>query len=338
MTNNSFIIKAMENKTITFLLLEEQSIKFENQVNEVLNNVSPFKEILDKGDYTDYSVYFDDNKEDITKLSEVFHLRVNVKNVGGFDFLFKQDSFEKDATIKKIVALKEMPVDNYEQAKEKANALFDIFKDNNPLFMLYSPKGEFPLLNNDLSIDTFKFFVKKEEKPAPTKPVKKEKAITETKEPKENVFKSIWESLCSFFLPLKENVIHYAFIMISVFLIGFSSSVGVYYCYAGNNVFYFLFVCSLVGGILNYFVYYDYFKNHKLLSNDSILTIIDIVLSIGVAIGGFYIFYTLQKEIPESLTGTTTILLIMFAVILGVNLLACPLAYFLRKRKESTTE
>ena len=329
---------SMDNKTISFLLSEDQSLTFEKQTNEVLNNMSPFKEILEKDDYTDYSVVFDDKKEDVIQFSDMFHLRVNVKNVGGFDFLFKQDNFEKDTIIEKIAVLKEMPVDNYEQAKEKANALFVLFKENGPLFMLYSPKGEFPLSIDDLTLDAFRFYVKKEEKPASTKPAKKEKAAVKSKESKGNAFKSIWESLCNFFSPLKENITHYAFILISVFLIGFSSSIGVYYCYAANNVFYFLFICSLVGGILNYFVYYDYFKDHSLLSNDSILTIIDILLSTGVAIGGFYIFYTLQKEIPESLTSTTTILLIMAAVIIGVNVLTCPLAYFLRKRKESTTE
>ena len=137
-------------------------------------------------------------------------------------------------------------------------------------------------------------------------------------------------------MPLKENIVHYAFIMISVFLIGFSSSVGVYYCYAGNNVFYFLFVCSLVGAVLNYFVYYDFFKKHKFLSSDYILTVIDVLISIGIAVAGFYVFYVLQKEIPESIKGPSTILLIMAAVILGVNAIVTPIAYFFRKRKKST--
>ena len=351
MTNNSFIIIEMENKTITFLTSRDQSLVFENQINEIKNNVSPFKEILEKSDYTDYSVVFDDNKESAIKFSEMFHLRVNVKNVGGFDFLFKQDGFEKEMIIEKISALKEMLVDNLEQAKAKAKALFDVFGENRPLFLLYSPKGEYVLAKEDLSLDTFKFFIKREEKPAPIKPIKPVKPIRPIKKEEKNtesatkrkalnkeLFKEIWEYVCYFFMPLKENVVHYAFILISIFLIGFSSSVGIYYCYAGNNVFYFLFICSLVGGVLNYFVYYDYFKNHKVLSNDSILTIIDILLSIGIAIGGFYVFFVLQKEIPEAITNEKTILLIMVAVIIGINAISCPIAYFLRKRKESTTK
>lgn len=316
----------MENKTIEFILSEDQSLSFSNQLNEVLDNVSPFKEMLDKSDYTEYSVVFDGNKDAIINFSDVFHLRVNVKGVGGFDFIFTQNGFEKGKIIEMIAALKEMPVENIEQAKEKVNALFDTIKEKNPLFMLYSPKGEFAVQAEDLSIDIFKFYIKKTEKPVP---VKKEKKPKEHK-----AYSSFWDRVCDFFSPIKDNIVHYAFIMVSVFLIGFSSSVGVYYCYASNNVFYFLFVCSLVGAILNYFVYYDFFKKHKFLSNDFILTVIDVLLSIGIAIGGFYVFYVLQKEIPESLSGPSSILLIMVGVVLGVNILVSPIAFLFRKNKE----
>ena len=326
MTNNSFIIIAMESKTIEFILSEDQSLKFDSQLNEVLDNVSPFKEMLEKSDYTEYSVVFDGNKDDIINFSDVFHLRVNVKDVGGFDFIFSQNDFEKNKIIEMIAALKEMPVENIDQAKEKVNALFDAVKDKNPLFMLYSPKGEFAVQAEDLSIDIFKFYIKRTEKPAPVKIEKKSK--------EHKVYSSFWAQICDFFSPIKDNVVHYAFIMVSVFLIGFSSSVGIYYCYAGNNVFYFLFVCSLVGAILNYFVYYDFFKKHKFLSNGFVLTIVDVLFSIGIAIGGFYIFYVLQKEIPESLNGPLSILLIMAGVVLGVNILVSPIAWFFRKRKE----
>ena len=317
----------METKTIEFILSEGQSVLFDKPVNEVLENVSPIKEMLEKGDYTEYSVVFDGDKESAISFSDVFHLRVNVKNVGSFDFLFKQNNFEKDKIIEMIAALKEMPVENIEQAKAKVNALFDIVKEKEPLFMLYSPRGEFVLQSEDLSIDIFRFYVKRIEKPAPAKKEKKVKEVNNT---------SLWGKICAFFMPLKENIVHYAFIMISVFLIGFSSSVGVYYCYAGNNVFYFLFICSLVGAVLNYFVYYDFFKKHKFLSNDYILTAFDVLISIGIAVAGFYVFYVLQKEIPESIKGPLTILLIMTAVILGINTIVTPIAYFFRKRKEST--
>ena len=335
MTNNSFIIIAMENKTIEFILSEDQSLSFDSKLNEVLDNVSPFKEMLEKSDYTEYSAVFDGNKDAIINFSDVFHLRVNVKGVGGFDFIFSQNGFEKDKIIEMIAALKEMPVENIEQAKEKVNALFDTVKEKNPLFMLYSPKGEFVIQAEDLSIDIFKFYIKKVEKPVKPAPEKKERKPKEPKQSKTSFsFSSLWSQICDFFSPIKDNIVHYAFIMVSVFLIGFSSSVGVYYCYAGNNVFYFLFVCSLVGAILNYFVYYDFFKKHKFLSNDFILTVIDVFLSIGIAIGGFYIFYVLQKELPESLSGPSSILLIMAGVVLGVNIIVSPIAFLFRKRKE----
>lgn len=356
----------MENKTIEFLLSEEKTILFENSINEVFDNESPFKEIVEKDDYTGYSVVFDGDKENPIKFSDLFHLKVNVKNVGGFDFLFKQEGFEKEKVIDGVSGLKEMPVENVEQAKEKVNALFNTIKESNPLFFLYSPKGEFKLEIDSLDFSVFGFYVKRFEKPKPpkkerkkieklprperpAKPVKaketagKEEKPVKVKEKRERVnylpiiwnrICIFWDNVCAFFEPLRDNAVHYAFILISVFLIGFSSSVGAYYCYAGNNVFYFLFVCSLVGAVLNYFVLYDYFKDHILLSNDFVLTVMDVLVSIGASIGGFFIFFVLQKEVPESLSGPGIILLIMAAVVLGVNLITVPFAYFMRKRKE----
>ena len=314
----------MENKKLEFLLPDNQSLSFENQLNEVLDNVSPFKEILEKRDYSEYSVVFNEKKENAINLGDIFHLRVNVKKVGGFDFIFAKNSFKKDKIIEMISTLKETPVESIEQAKDKVNALFDFVKEKNLLFMLYSPKGEFILQGEDLSIDVIKFYVERTEKPVPVKNDIK---------PKETNSDSFWGKICNFFAPLKDNVVHYAFIMVSVFLIGFSSSVGIYYCYAKNNVFYFLFICSLVGAILNYFVYFDFFKKHKFLSNDFALTIIDILVSIGIAVAGFYVFYSLQKEIPESIKGPLPILLIMVCVVIGVNALVSPIAYLVRKRK-----
>ena len=61
---------------------------------------------------------------------------------------------------------------------------------------------------------------------------------------------------------------------------------------------------------------------------------IDVFVSIGIAVAGFYVFYVLQKEIPESIKGPLSILLIMTGVVLGVNVLVSPIAYFFRKRKE----
>ena len=132
----------MKSKKIEFVLSEDSTLLFENTRNEVLSNVSPFKEILSKSDYSDLSLSFDGDKEKAINFDDLFQLRINVKEVGGFDLLFKQVDFNKEEIIKQVIALKEMQVDSLESAKEKVVALFDIFKDNAPLFVCYSPKGE----------------------------------------------------------------------------------------------------------------------------------------------------------------------------------------------------
>lgn len=315
----------MKNKKIEFLLGEDTTLSFEEQHNEVLSNVSPFKEILSKNRYSELSLSFDDNKEQPISFDDLFQLRVNVKEVGGFDFLFKQIDFNKEEIIKQIIALKEMQVDSLESAKEKVIALFNIFGNNLPLFVCYSPKGEFQISLEDIPVDTFTFLIKPVEEP---KPVKQEKVKKVTHGD------SLFGKVLDFFSTVAANPVHYLFILISSFLIGFSSSIGIYYCYAGNNVFYFLFVCSLVGALLNFFVYSDYFKQHLLLSKETALTAIDILIGIGLSIGSFFIFYVVQKEKPTALKSPLTILLIMTAVIILINLLTCSIAFLFKKGKK----
>lgn len=311
----------MKNNKIEFVLSEDNILLFENKHNEVLSNVSPFKEILLKSHYSDLSLSFDD-KTHVVSFNDLFQLRVNIKDIGGFDFFFEQTNFNKEDIIKQIIALKEIQVDSLESAKEKVVALSNIFGDNLPLFICYSPKGEFKISLDDIPLDTFAFLIKLVEEP---KPIEQEK-VKKVKYNNEFI-----DKVLDFFSPVAANPVHYLFILISSFLIGFSGSIGVYYCYAGNNVFYFLFVCSLVGTLLNFFVYSDYFKKHTILSKDTVLTFIDVLIGIGLSIGSFFIFYVTQKEKPTSLKSPLTILLIMTAVIIFVNVLTCCIAFLLKK-------
>ena len=319
-TNNSSIIIKMENRSIEFIFSEDKSLLFDQNINELFDNELPL-------DGEDIKIYLNGDKEKVINLDELFHLRVNVKLIGRFDFFFEQESFDKWAIVKQVTPLKEMEVNDIESAKAKVNELVKIFAEVLPIFVTYSPKGEYSVTANDIAINATLFYLKPVEKPKPVKvekPVKKEKSAPV----------GLWNKIIDFLYPLKENSIHYIFILISCFLIGFSSSIGVYYCYVGNNVFYFLFVCSLVGAILNFFVHFDYFEKHKLMSKDTILTIIDMLIGIGVSIGSFFIFYALQKEKPTSLSGPLVILLIMNAVIILANVIASSLAFLLKRGKK----
>ena len=321
MTNNSFIIMKMANKTIEFIL-GQNSLVFENKLNEVSDTDPLFGRLLSKEDIEDF--YVTSEKEKIN-YSDLFHLRVNVKHIGSFDFFFKQEGLDKNAVIEGVSKLKEITVENKEQAKEKVNALYDSIKGSNPLFMLYSPKGEFALEKGEIESDIISFFVLIHETPKPL--------IEKKEKVKKEVPNNFIGKLALFFSPIKENPIHYAFILVSVFLIGFSTSIGIYYCYSGNNVFYFLFICALVGAILNYVVYYDFFKKHILSSNDFTLTIIDVAVATALPVAGFFVFYAVQKEKPESLNSPLVILLLTFAIIFVVNMLTCSVAWLVRKKR-----
>ena len=317
----------MTNKKIKFLLREEKELLFDNQRSSVLSNVSPFKEILSKSNYNDLFLSIDE-KEQIS-FNDLFQLRVNIKNIGGFDLFFKQANFNKEDVIRKIIALKEIQVDNLDSAKEKLLALFNIFSES-PLFACYSPKGEFKVGLDDIPVDTFVFFVEQVEEP---------ELIKQEKTPVVKRSDTFFGKIADYFSPIAGNPVHYLFILISSFLIGFSSSIGIYYCYVGNNVYYFLLICSFVGALLNFFVYIDYFKKHVLLSRDTVLTALDVLIGIGLSIGSFFIFYVVQKEKPTSLKSPLTILLIMSAVIILVNILTCIISFLLKgfksKQKES---
>lgn len=319
----------MKNKKLEFILTEDSSLQFESPRNEVLSNVSPFKEILSKSNYSDLSLSFDDKKEQSINFDDLFQLRINIKEIGGFDLLFSEVNFDKEAIIKQVITLKEMQVDSLESAKEKVVALFNIFGSDLPSFICYSPKGEFQIGLEDIPVDVFVFLVKPVENP---EPVQQEKV--------HNIKHSdtFFGKVLDFFSPVAINPVHYLFILISSFLIGFSSSIGIYYCYAGNNVYYFLFVCSIVGTLLNFFVYSDYFKKHIILSKDTAVTAIDVLIGIILSIGSFFIFYVVQKEKPTSLKSPLTILLIMTAVIILINALTCSLAFLLKKGNKKQKE
>lgn len=316
----------MESNKIELIVSDEETYQFENQLNTV-SNKTPFKELVSSDGYFDYKLKLDDN--DAVSFNDLFHLKVNVKNVGSFDFFFISKDFNKDEVIEKISVLKEIEVIDIETAKNKVNKLFESFGDSKSLFLIYSPEGEYMLSNNDIQLDTFIFFLEGvEENKAVEK--KKEKKPIEKPESKNTV----WRKISRFFSPLKENYIHYLFILISVVLIGFTSSMSAFNFYVGNNLFYIFFVCTLIGTVLETFVFIDYFKKHQIKSKDFILTVMDIIIATGLAIGAYYIFYIAQKVIPEKLTSSSTIVWIMTLVIIGCSFISCTIGYLINKRQK----
>ena len=62
---------------------------------------------------------------------------MNVKKIGTFNFLFLNKDFDKNEIVKKISSLKEIKVDNLQDAKNKVANLLLIAKEHNCLFAIY---------------------------------------------------------------------------------------------------------------------------------------------------------------------------------------------------------
>ena len=161
----------------------------------------------------------------------------------------------------------------------------------------------------------------------------------EERKPKEkfdfkSFFKKVWEEIKLIGEVIKKQGFYYLFIFVAILLVGFTTSIGVYNCYAGKMICIFFFVCALVGGALNFFVSSDFLKGAKIKSRESYVGLAIIVTSICLSLLAFYIFYILQKEKPESLTGPGPIYGISIAVSIFVATVTILLAFFIKKKKE----
>ena len=123
---------------IKFVNTKDEITVYDKEFNEISRDISPIKEILKKGDISEYSLI--DPVDDTTRipLGDAFHLQVNAKDVGEFHFLFKSEGFKKEEVIKQIATLKEITVRDAQTARHKIVTLINIVKDYNPLFAVYA--------------------------------------------------------------------------------------------------------------------------------------------------------------------------------------------------------
>ena len=119
-----------------FISQNGKETKFEERIVEIDSSISPIKEILNKNDFTSFSIFL--NEQNIS-LQDSFQLQVNVKDVGSFRFIFSKDGFDKDEIINKISALKDINVIDVRSAQNKVNALLSIVDQPSLLFMVYEP-------------------------------------------------------------------------------------------------------------------------------------------------------------------------------------------------------
>lgn len=314
---------------IHFLLKENKEITYDQLVNYVSEKVSPFKEILRKDDYSFINIFINEDEKQIS-LGEVFQLQVNVKNVGTIHFIFLKETFSRKEAIEKIAPLKELDSKDEESAKDKLVKLFEIIKDLNPLFYIYK-EYENTLISKEVlislsHIETPLFIINKEE--PKSKPEKEPKIKKEKGEEKGRFFNAknyiveTWEII-------KKNRFHFLLLIVSTVLLQITFPLAILNIIAQNTLYIFLFVCGTIGIAMNTHTYLDLYKEEKLISKMTLLSLIDNVLSIGIGVGVLAIFYNISPH-PENDLGFGFYCLIGIGITLGIIVLSILITYLIR--------
>ena len=146
-----------------FISPNKEETVFEEKVVEIDKKSSPFKEILEKKDFSGFSISLN---EQTISLMDSFQLQVNVKSVGTFRFIFNKEGFEKDEIINQVTSLKDIEITDIRTAQNKIDALLSIINKPYLLFMIYEGLDDL-YINNDyfhqqMNKDIQTFLIKKE--------------------------------------------------------------------------------------------------------------------------------------------------------------------------------
>ena len=347
---------------VKFYRENEELVSYDKYYTVVEEESSPFKEVLQKGDYS--SLFFQlDNSEKNNPFSNLFTFRVNITNSASFFFLFDKTDFKKEEISNKITVLKDKEVIDVRSAKEKTTLLLDIIKDYNPVFIIYVPRKGIHLYENEVRYVLFDnhlefthaFYIRKNEeeledasvqKQMELPPKKKEtKSIfpikkSNTEKPKEtgNKFKDFLSKVGYFFkgIPgaVKENKYHYLFLVVAAFLLGFSSSIGLFNAIIGKSIAALFFVCALVGEVLNTFIYIDFLKRESLKSQNFNYSVVSNLLGGVFSIIGFVIFYAVDTSENKLSANEGLVIGLGLLILLVFVALTIFIAYLFSKRKK----
>ena len=304
--NNNSMLK----KSIRFIDENNLEQVFVGNVNIINKNISPFKEIIKNGDYFSYSAIFNDLEEYKFSFEEAFNFLVNVQEVGSFYFLFNNKFFNKGDVFKKVSALKEI-----ENSKEKVDLLFSSLRDCNILFAIYIPKGNNYLVATDLEkySENIFYLEKKIEE------IKEEEPKLEVKPKEKSNRKSFFSTLID---PFIEDKFKFLFISVASLIISVAAVMAIYYCYTGKAVYYVFFAFSLVGAAFNFIIFKDYQKQKRMRWNDMTLCGISSIIGYLLGVAFYFIFLSVAKEIPESLTDVNKPVLYALAIFGGLELIS----------------
>lgn len=381
------------------------------------------------------------NKEDVSAfalredkeipLKDLFHLLINVKNVGAFHCYLPLEIFNKSNAVKAIEVLKYMEIVDQDSANNKVVALFAVIKSFKPELIVYEAKGQYLLTEDELDCFAFdyrfvyvkgaiitlpvldeeeveaKAFFRKHKESEETssieieqkvqeepkvieqpveKPVekkieekpfynrqpdfyKKEEEIEEIPQDIENMFDKskkeednkqvqptskkidiigffkniwsiVWPKVCEIAKIIADNKFHFIYAIVSSLLMGFSCSIAFHNIYLGKGIAAFFLVCSLIGAVLSFFIYFDLFKQHEFKELKlSITSIVFNVIGIGLSLGGYAIYANIQNSKVDAIiidVGPVILYTILISVLLTA--LSIVLAYFIRKKFKSNEQ
>ena len=322
---------------IKFITPKNDIITYNQNTVEVEEDFSPFREIIKKYDFSNFYFVPNDNDNEKISLGNTFHLQVNVKNVGTFHFIFKNDGFNREDILKQVSGLRELNVDNAESAKYKVEALIGAVKGYDPLFAVFkeSPdtyyysyqlelevNHQFPLfvikIQEDLRIDEFSIGADEFQETG-NKPERKKKF---TKISKDKLLKEIARNKFSLLL-----------VFVSTVLLQVSMPLGILNVYAKNALYIFLFICGTIGLAMNVYCYVDYFKNRNMMNPIFWFSVISNVIGMGVGIGIFAIFYNISTK-AEGTPGIGSFILIGTLITIIVVAATISIVYFIPRKNK----
>lgn len=323
---------------VKFISPKNNVTSFSQNIIEVDDDFSPIKEILKKSDFSQYFFVPSDNDEEKISLGSVFQLQVNVKNVGVFHFIFKSEGFNKEEIVNQISGLKDMVVDNAESARYKVTALINIVKNYDPLFAVFKESLDtyyysyqldllvnylFPVFvvktEKESQIDEFDIGDDIYEEPA-SKPEKKKKVI---KISKDKLLKDLLKNKFSLLL-----------IFISTLLLQVSVPLAILNIYSKNVLYIFLFICGVVGIVMNTYCYIDYFRNKNIKNPLFLFSVASNVLGLGTGIGVFAIFYNISTK-AEGTPGIGSLIAIGVLVTIIIVAAAIAIIYFVPRKNRA---
>ncbi len=316
-------------------------LNYSEYYTEVDGNVSPFKEILKKKDYSSFSFANGDEEAEPTPLKGTFHLQVNAKGIGTFHFIFLAEGFNRDGINKEISTLKDFEVTDFETAKYKVSTLINIVKEHNPLFAVYKEITDSHFYSGELQYmvgSSFPIFVILSEVVEDEvqeldvgmfdpNALGKGKKGSNVKKPGPNT-----KITRQYILEELENVkFHLLLLGITTLLMQVSIPLGILNVYSNNLLYIFLFICGAVGIVMNGFSNYDFFRTKKLKSLGFLFSVIANVIGMGAGIGVFAIFYNISSK-AEGAPNMGAFILIGILVTVIVCVASVIITYYLPKK------